>query len=292
MNIDQLKYFCAVCKYNSFSKAAIEMHISQSSLSKHIAHLEKELDVLLFDRSKRQITLTAYGNNLLNDAQKIINDYDYMINHLQELKVETNFEIKIGILPILSSFNLFQTINSMKQLFPYLHIDFEEIEEKDLSTKIENNNYDILILRETENHLLHDYQKIKLFSDHLVALIPLKNTNYHLKKISLSTLDKKPILLPPKHTSISHILIEACKKHHIEPSSTKYCRLESLINIVEHSIDEIAISTKKSMTAFKHKNIKVKEITPHIPCDVYLYYPKNTENISKIISYLTSIEQS
>lgn len=290
MNIDQLKYFCAICKYRSFSKAALEMHISQSSLSKQIAHLEKELDVLLFDRSKRQIVLTVYGENLLNDAQRIIDDYDSMINHLQQLKVEMNSQIKIGILPLISSFNLFQTLNSMNQTFPNLKIDFDEIEEKDLSTKIENNNYDILILRETKNPLLHEYHKVKLFSDHLVALVSLENKASHLKEIALKNLNQGSILLPPSYTTIANTFIDTCKKEHIEPSTIKYGRLETLINIVEHSSNDIAISTEKSITAFKQKHSKVKELIPFISCDVYLYYRKKDKHLSKIISYL--IEQS
>lgn len=290
MNIDQLKYFCAVCRYQSFSKAAIEMNISQSSLSKQIAHLEKEFDVLLFDRSKRKIALTVYGENLLNDVQKIVNDYDSMINHLQQLKVEMNSQIKIGILPLISSFNLFQTLNSMKQAFPNLKIDFDEIEEKDLSTKIENNNYDILILRETKNSLLHEYHKIKLFSDHLVALVSLENKASHLKELSLNELNQSSILLPPSYTTISNTFIDTCKKEQIELATIKYGRLETLINIVEHSSNDIAISTKKSITAFKQKHSKIKELVPFIPCDVYLYYHKKDKHLSKIISYL--IEQS
>lgn len=292
MNIDQLKYFCAICKYRSFSKAAIEMNISQSSLSKQIAHLEKELDVLLFDRSKRQIVLTVYGENLLNDAQRIIDDYDSMINHLQQLKVEMNSQIKIGILPLISSFNLFQTLNSMNQTFQNLKIDFDEIEEKDLSTKIENNNYDILILRETKNPLLHEYHKVKLFSDHLVALVSLENKASHLKEIALKNLNQSSILLPPSYTTISNTFIDVCKKEHIEPSTIKYGRLETLINIVEHSSNDIAISTEKSITAFKQKHSKVKKLIPFISCDVYLYYYKKDKHLSQIISYLTSIEQS
>ena len=50
-----------------------------------------------------------------------------------------NSQIKIGILPLISSFNLFQTLNSMKQAFPNLKIDFDEIEKELKPISKENN---------------------------------------------------------------------------------------------------------------------------------------------------------
>ncbi len=124
----------------------------------------------------------------------------------------------------------------------------------------------------------------------LVALVSLENKASHLKEIALKNLNQSSILLPPSYTTISNTFIDVCKKEHIEPSTIKYGRLETLINIVEHSSNDIAISTEKSITAFKQKHSKVKELIPFIPCDVYLYYHKKDKHLSKIISYL--IEQS
>ncbi|MBQ7816807.1 MAG: LysR family transcriptional regulator, partial [Oscillospiraceae bacterium] len=61
MDIVQLKYFKAVADSGSFSEAAEIMFSAQSTVSKQIAALEKELNVQLFDRSKRRITMTEHG---------------------------------------------------------------------------------------------------------------------------------------------------------------------------------------------------------------------------------------
>ena len=69
MELKQIRYFLAIVEVGSFSVAADELYISQSSLSKQISALEKELGVRLFDRSKRQIALTAAGEACLKHAQ-------------------------------------------------------------------------------------------------------------------------------------------------------------------------------------------------------------------------------
>ncbi|HJA43198.1 MAG TPA: LysR family transcriptional regulator, partial [Candidatus Dorea stercoravium] len=54
MTFDQIRYFIAVMESNTFFEAAEKLHITQSTLSKQIMKLEKELDVRLLDRSRRR----------------------------------------------------------------------------------------------------------------------------------------------------------------------------------------------------------------------------------------------
>lgn len=61
MDIQQIQYFLEVVQSGNFSAAAENLYTTQSSVSKNIKSLEKELDVQLFDRSKRQIQLTESG---------------------------------------------------------------------------------------------------------------------------------------------------------------------------------------------------------------------------------------
>jgi DNA-binding transcriptional LysR family regulator len=59
VELRHLEYFVAVAAELNFSRAAQRIHVVQSALSASVSRLERELGVELFDRSKRQITLTA-----------------------------------------------------------------------------------------------------------------------------------------------------------------------------------------------------------------------------------------
>jgi DNA-binding transcriptional LysR family regulator len=72
MELRHLEYFVAVASDLSFSRAAERIHVVQSALSASVGRLEKELGVDLFDRSKRQITLTAAGETFLTHAREVI----------------------------------------------------------------------------------------------------------------------------------------------------------------------------------------------------------------------------
>lgn len=68
MKLTQLRYFQGICRWGSLSRAARELHISQSVLSGTIKELEGEFGVLLFSRSGRGLVLTE-GGSLANIAR-------------------------------------------------------------------------------------------------------------------------------------------------------------------------------------------------------------------------------
>lgn len=72
MELLQLYYFERIAKYQSMSKAAEELHVSQPSLSSCISRLETELGARLFDRNGRKLVLNSYGRYFLNMAQQIL----------------------------------------------------------------------------------------------------------------------------------------------------------------------------------------------------------------------------
>ena len=70
MTFEQIKSFLAIVKFNHFTLASQELYISQSSISKHIKSLEKELGVELFNRQHRNVKLTEAGEEFYKFAKK------------------------------------------------------------------------------------------------------------------------------------------------------------------------------------------------------------------------------
>ena len=72
LDLQRLQYFIAVARHEHVGRAARELHISQSPLSRQIQQLEGELGLALFTREKKRLKLTRSGRTLLADAERLI----------------------------------------------------------------------------------------------------------------------------------------------------------------------------------------------------------------------------
>lgn len=84
MDFKQIEAFISVAKHKSFSKAANIIFLSQPAISAQISALEKELNAQLFDRTSKEVTLTANGEAFLEYALDLINTKNAAINHLSD----------------------------------------------------------------------------------------------------------------------------------------------------------------------------------------------------------------
>jgi LysR family nitrogen assimilation transcriptional regulator len=83
MDLRQLRYFSQVARRENFRKASEDLRIAQSALTRQIQLLEQELGLLLFDRIKRGVRLTAAGQRLLERSQYILGEVDRLRETLQ-----------------------------------------------------------------------------------------------------------------------------------------------------------------------------------------------------------------
>ncbi len=104
MTLDQLRYFQAVCKYNSVSRASEHLSISQPSVSNAISKLEAEFETTLFIRQNKRLILTKEGITLLELANDLLLNADHAIQTMKELSDKK--VLNLGIPPMLSSFIL------------------------------------------------------------------------------------------------------------------------------------------------------------------------------------------
>lgn len=96
MELLQLKYFMKVAKVQHMTKAANELYISQSSLSRTINRLEEDLGVELFKRDGRQIKLNEYGNIFLKRVEKAFYELEEGKIEIKELFGMKSRTITVG----------------------------------------------------------------------------------------------------------------------------------------------------------------------------------------------------
>ncbi len=128
MDIQQIQYFLEVVQSGNFSAAAENLYTTQSSVSKNIKSLEKELDVQLFDRSKRQIQLTEAGRLVLNDARAIAGAYNQLIHTVSSYQLQNQDILTIAGIPVMAQYNITGMLSDFQTAFPNIKLQIEEAE--------------------------------------------------------------------------------------------------------------------------------------------------------------------
>lgn len=103
MTLNQLEYFCAVCRYRSITRAADELYVSQPTISVAIRGLEKEFNLQLFIHGKNRIALTDDGERFYEKAQALLDQRQELYTEFSALG-HSQRPIKLGIPPLISTF--------------------------------------------------------------------------------------------------------------------------------------------------------------------------------------------
>ncbi len=122
MNITRIEYFLMAAKYMNFTKAAAQLYITQPSLSKQIAILEEELGQKLFERSKKNISLTYAGKLMYTEFERILPQITSVIEKVRQINNEA-----VGIL-VLACVESLYISNKMTEIISKFSEEFREID--------------------------------------------------------------------------------------------------------------------------------------------------------------------
>ena len=128
MELQKLKYFYTVAKFQHMTKASEYLSLAQPALSQAIKSLEQELDVPLFAKKGRNIVLTPYGEYLMSRLETILPEIEGIPSELKKLKGEVTKTIRLNILA--ASAFVIDSILEYRKKNPHVVFDYEQSEQK------------------------------------------------------------------------------------------------------------------------------------------------------------------
>lgn len=144
MTLDQLRYFQAVCKYGSVTRASEALNISQPSVSNAIQRLEKEFSILLFTRQNKRLALTKEGSVLLELSDDLLKNADNVIDTMRKLSDDK--VLNLGVPPMLSSFFLPVLYGNFFKHHPDFKINITEDDRSGLIRLLDDNRINMAFI--------------------------------------------------------------------------------------------------------------------------------------------------
>lgn len=278
MDFHHLKYFVEVADQKSFSKAARNLHISQSAISRTIKALEDELGVILFMRNAKAVELTDGGTIFLTHAKRIV----FMFEHLKtdfenEFKLEQG-SIHIGLPPITDAPIFAKLLGGFKKSYPQIDLELFEHGSKKVEISVQEGLIDIGIIC-TEPQV-KDFEFFFLTSDPLNVILPKDNPLAQEKEISLRQLTSEPFVLYRDDFNLHDEITKACKKVGFQPkiifeTSQRDLMLQTVSANLAIALLPSRLCPNESDNTTISKNVVVRPlINPEITHTLYVIWKK------------------
>ncbi|PKO00106.1 MAG: hypothetical protein CVU42_05030 [Chloroflexi bacterium HGW-Chloroflexi-4] len=272
MDFKQVKYFLTIVDKGGFSGAAQDLFISQSSLSKSIISLEKELGVLLFDRSKRKVALTPAGSAYLSYAKNLQQIYQDLIFDLGDFKSVST--LKIATIPVIAQYGISNYISSFKAAHPEIPLSLDEHEASTILPRLDSHEHDLAFVR--DNYLdKKQYDFLEIDQDKLLVVVSAKHQFAERTSITLSELKAENFIMFEKGTIHHEIVVDSCRNAGFEPSITySSLRVESIVGLVA-SNSGISLMMEKVFNYSKHSDVVAIPLTENIESNIVLVWLKD-----------------
>jgi DNA-binding transcriptional LysR family regulator len=227
MDTRKLEYFVEVAQAGSFTRAAERLLVAQPAVSKSIQKLEDELQLTLFDRSEKTVTLTPEGRVLLEHARSILGSIAEARKEMEELRGLERGEIRIGLPSMFGSFYFPQIIKEFKKTYPSLHISVVEEGTLQVRKLIERKEVDLGII-EIE-HAGPEIEVVPLLVEEMVACFPVGHPLAGRTSVSLQEICREPLILFKEGYFQRKLIMETSQTANIAPNVTFSTNQLSLI---------------------------------------------------------------
>ena len=142
----QLRYFVALTETEHFGRAADASNISQSAFSNAIRELEITLDAQLVDRTNRQVTITATGQQVATMARLVLQDLQELVETASGGRQPLCGELRLGVIPTIAPFLLPKVLPKLRRKYPELRLLLTEDQTDRIYGRLKDGELDVLLL--------------------------------------------------------------------------------------------------------------------------------------------------
>ena len=170
MEIRQLETFVCVARTLNFSRAAEEINLSQPTISTHIGSLENYLNVQLFVRNTKEVSLTKAGQSFLGFAKKILTTRDQALIDINGENFDVSGHIYILSSTIPSQHLLPEIIASFHKQRPNIRFHVEQADSRQVEREMSGFRYDFGMIGTTPDN--NRFTHYPVYDDELVLILP------------------------------------------------------------------------------------------------------------------------
>ena len=257
MEVHQLRYFCAVARHGTFTRASQVEHVAQPSLSQQIMKLEAELGARLFDRLPRSARLTVFGRAFLPKAERILRDLGEAKNEVRDMVGTEKGEVVLGVIPTIAAYLFPQLLHGFAANHPLVSVKIVEDITPVLLNGLGEGSIDVgFVALPIHNR---DLAVERLFDEKIYAVLPDKHPLSSRRSLTIAALKKEPFLLLKEGHCFRDNLLLACEQSRISPNVVfESAQFATILAMVASGM---GVSLVPEMAAKSHSGCRFVPIT-------------------------------
>lgn len=263
MDIHHLRVFVSVFRNRSFSKASVELYLSQPTISDHVKALEEEFNCKLFDRLGRTIIPTKEAEVLYSHAIEIIEKAHALKDIMGQVKKELTGELTIGASTIPGIYLMPSIISSFRKTHPSLTFQIVVSDSKGIVDKVSRHELFIGIGGAWMSNINIEY--IPFMEDELIAVCSpgfIKTNTMTLKELA-----NTPLIFREEGSGTRRELEKTFENNRVPTDSLKIAGIFSSVDAVKQAVKEglglsvvSRLSVKDELEYKMLKEVKIKGI--------------------------------
>lgn len=208
MTLTELRYVVAVYRERHFGRAAESCYVSQPTLSAAIKKLEQELGVDIFERSKQDISVTPVGEQVIEQAQRVLEEAEKLKQISQVGKDQLIGTLRIGAIYTIGPYLLPHIIPELRKNAPNMPLVIEENFTARLREKLKAGQLDAIIIALPFEE--PGVVTLPLYDEPFVAVLPASHPLNQKDSIRMKELAKENLLLLGEGHCFREQVLEAC----------------------------------------------------------------------------------
>lgn len=291
MDTERCREFVVLAQTCNYLQAADQLFISQSTLSKHIKALERELDVELFNRTTRRVQLTDHGRTFLPFARKLASIAHDATVALENARDNERRVLDIGSIPVMVPYGITKVLHSFERQHPNTRLRITEGEADQLRDLLRDRTLDLAFIREWDGDVRNDgddaeFETIAYAEDQLAAVLPAGHPLASRSAINLSELANEEFLLLPQGTVMNALITDACAVEGFTPE-VRYrgTRAENIIDLVARGMG-VSLLMRTPAAYLTRSAVSVVNLEQPIVTKIKLYRLRDREPSPEALEFV------
>jgi LysR family hydrogen peroxide-inducible transcriptional activator len=290
ISIQQMQYILSVNDYRHFQRASEACFVTQPTLSMQIKKAEDDLGFQIFDRSSNPLTLTLFGEKLIEILREIINETEKISKLMKSMSGTYSEKVQLGVIPTISAYLISDMFEKWKLILPDIQLSIQELKSEELVIALDKKEIDIAIMAGPFHQT--NLRTIPLFKEEIKAYIPALDGDI---VYSEALTDLHPWLLS-KGNCLRTQMIHFCGLNSETNDSWNYegGNLEMLLRMVDVN-GGYSLVPEEYQRVLNLENTKCKHILSsdnhEIPVrEIIAIFPNKTSKLDSIDKMIRSIQ--